>query len=425
MLPTVLVADESRGTRQLLVRQLRTMGWMITETSDGLETLDRLSERDADFAIIDMSLRTLSAVEVVKALRQSAKYGELPIVAMGMTTSRTLDALLGLGIDDFFVKPFTNDFLRDRLRRFVPKPNPRVRATSISGAAPAAAHGIAIVVDADAQFRDFAAKVLATRYQVIEAASGADALRACSGLRPAVVLTGTDTGLLAPTLLAEHLAKRAETARTAVVLVKSATDESHTPGAFNAVLAKTFVIEDFERQLARVMGRSLVNGSPLLTEVRQAVEAATRQALGMMAACDVSLVGREIGGDMDLSAWTDLSIVEEAVTVRMVLRSDHTGAMAIAAGLLGAAAEDLMPDDGLAALGELVNVIAGRVKSTIASPTRAVTFAIPTLAGADAPAPDLRPEVRALFAPADGQFRLGVELGLASDLPAVSTARAA
>ncbi len=73
MLPTVLVADESRGTRQLLVRQLRTMGWMITETSDGLETLDRLSERDADFAIIDMSLRTLSAVEVVKALRQSAK----------------------------------------------------------------------------------------------------------------------------------------------------------------------------------------------------------------------------------------------------------------------------------------------------------------------------------------------------------------
>lgn len=424
MLPTVLVADESRGTRQLLVRQLRTMGWMITETSDGLETLDRLADRDADFAILDMSLRTLSTVEVVKALRHSSKYGELPIVAMGLTTSRTLDALLALGIDDFFVKPFTNDFLRDRLRRFVPKPNARVRATSISGAAPAAAHGVAIVVDADAQFRDFAAKVLSARYQVIEAASGADALRACSGLRPAVVLTGTDTGLLAPALLADHLAKRADTARTAVVLVKAASDDSHTPGAFNAVLTKTFVIEDFERQLARVMGRSLVNGSPLLTEVRQAVEAATRQALGMMAGSDVSLVGRDIADNLNLRAWTDLSIAEDAVTVRMVLRSDLAGALGIAAGLLGASPEDLTPDDGLAALGELVNVIAGRVKSTVASATRTVSFGIPAMAGPDDTV-DVRPEVRALFEPADQQFRLGVELGIAAEPAAAAPARAA
>jgi CheY-like chemotaxis protein len=418
MLPTVLVADESRGTRQLLVRQLRTMGWMITETSDGLETLDRLAERDADFAILDMSLRALSTVEVVKALRHSAKYGDLPIVAMGMTTSRTLDALLALGIDDFFVKPFTNDFLRERLQRFVPKANTRVRATAVAGGAPASAHGVAIVVDADAQFRDFASKVLSARYQVVEAASGVEALRACSGHRPAVVLAGTDTGLLGPSLLAEHLAQRADTARTAVVLAKAAGDGVQPHASFSAVLTKTFVIEDFERQLARVMGRSLVNGSPALTEMREAVEAATRQALGMMAGCDIQVVGRESADALNLRAWTDVSIVEESVTVRMVLRSDQAGAMSVAAGLLGMPAEDLAPEDGLAALGELVNVIAGRVKSTVASPARTVTFAIPALAGADAPWPETTPEVCVLFEPADHRFRLGVDLWIADDAAA-------
>ncbi|MEZ5292037.1 MAG: response regulator [Vicinamibacterales bacterium] len=425
MLPTVLIADESRGTRQLLTRHLRAMGWQTIEASDGLETLDRLTERDADFAIVDMSLRLLSTPEVVTVLRRSPKYRDLPVVAMGAATPRALEALIALGIDDFFVKPFSADFLMERLRRFAPKTNVRVRETKALGAGPPPADGVALVVDADAQFRDFAAKVLAARYRVVEAASGVAALRACGGQRPAVVLAGFDTGLLGPPMLAEHFAKRPDTAKTAVVLVRSPSEDLPPPGMFTAVVNKTFVIEDFERQFARAMGRSLVDGSPALMEVRQAVEAATQQALGMMAGCDVHVAGRESAADLSLWAWTDISIAEESVTVRMALRSDERGAMSIAAGLLGMSADDLAPEDGLAALGELVNVIAGRVKSTACRPGRTLTFDIPQLAGTDAPAPIGNAEVCLLFEPTDSRFRLGVEVGIAGDLRAVDPGKAA
>ncbi|MGE0813827.1 MAG: response regulator [Vicinamibacterales bacterium] len=425
MLPTVLIADESRGTRQLLTRHLRAMGWQTIEASDGLETLDRLTERDADLAIIDMSLRLLGAAEVVTVLRRSPKYSDLPVIAMGVATPRALDSLLALGIEDFFVKPFSGDFLAERLRRFAPRTNARVRQTKALGGPQQAADGVAVVVDTDAQFRDFAAKVLAARYRVVEAASGVAALRACAGQRPSVVLTGCDTGLLGPAMLAEHFAKRPDAAKTAVVLVRAPAEDQPPAAVFSAVVNKTFVIEDFERQFARAMGRSLVDGSPALMEVRQAVEAATPQALGMMAGCDVHVAGRESAGELCLWAWTDISIAEESVTVRMALRSDGTGAMAIAAGLLGMSADDLAPEDGLAALGELVNVIAGRVKSTVSKPGRTVTFEIPQLVDADGAAPVANAEVCLLFEPADRRFRLGVEVGIAGDLPAVEPGRAA
>jgi CheY-like chemotaxis protein/CheY-specific phosphatase CheX len=415
MLPTVLVADESRGTRQLVTRQLRALGWQTLEASDGLETIERLGQRDADFAVIDVSLRQLSGTDVIAALRESNKYAELPVVAMGATDAATLTRLIALRLEDFFVKPFTSDFLRERLQRFKPRANARVRMTQTG--APASANGVAMVVDGDAQFRDFVSKVLASRYSVVDVPSGVAALRACAMHRPALVVSGTDIGLIGPALLADNLKRRPDLSRTSLVLV-TPPDHVGPPAnhsAFGAVLTRTFVIDDFERQLSRALGRSLVGGSPALAQLCQSVESGTQQVLGMMAGCDSHVVSREPSSLVrGLAAWTLISMSADRIAVRMVLRCEAGCARVIAAGLLGMSAAELTDEDGLAALGELVNVIGGRVKSS-ADAGQSVSLTLPMLVGEGQLMPAGDPEVCLTFEPVDGSFRLTVEMSVVED----------
>jgi len=357
----------------------------------------------------------LSGADVIAALRDSNKYAELPVVAMGATDASMLARLIALRLEDFFVKPFTSDFLRERLQRFRPRANARVRMAAHG--APASGNGVAMVVDGDAQFRDFVSKVLAARYSVIDVPSGVAALRACMIHRPALVVSGTDIGLIGPALLADNLKRRPELSRTSLVLVKPP-DHGGAAGddtAYGAVLTRTFVIDDFERQLSRALGRSLVGGSAALSQLRQSVESGTQQALGMMAGCDTQVVSREPSAFREgLAAWTLISLSADRITVRMVLRCEAACARVIAAGLLGMSADELTDGDGLAALGELVNVIGGRVKSS-AEPGQPVSLTLPMLVGDGQLMPAGEPEVSLTFEPVDRSFRLAVEMSVVED----------
>jgi len=160
------------------------------------------------------------------------------------------------------------------------------------------------------------------------------------------------------------------------------------------------------------LGRSLVGGSPALEALRQAVESATQQALGMMAGRDTRVVSREPSViDGGLAASTIMTLTSEGVAVRMVLRCDVAGAKTIAAGVLGVPADELSTDDGLATLGELANVVAGRVRSSTGD-GQAVSFTLPSLV-VDA-IPGAAPEVGLTVAAVDGSFHLLVEMAMAA-----------
>jgi DNA-binding response OmpR family regulator len=100
----VLVAEDDRAIRELLVHHLERDGFTPIESSDGQNAL-RISREGVDLVLLDIGLAGVDGFDIARTLRREGKT--TPIV---MLTARAdeVDRVVGfeLGADDYVVKPF-------------------------------------------------------------------------------------------------------------------------------------------------------------------------------------------------------------------------------------------------------------------------------------------------------------------------------
>jgi DNA-binding response OmpR family regulator len=115
----ILVADDDRIVRRIVVTKLSGLGYDVTEVEDGQEALNLLeSGHVPDLLITDRLMPRLNGLQLARAIRESPdpNLSSLPIV---MLTSRQgeQDIIEGLeaGLDDYIIKPFSPDELAARV----------------------------------------------------------------------------------------------------------------------------------------------------------------------------------------------------------------------------------------------------------------------------------------------------------------------
>lgn len=116
----VLVADDDRIVRRIVVTKLSGLGYDVAEVQDGQEALSMMEEGFVpDLLITDSLMPRTGGLELVRSLRRSpdANLAKLPVI---MLTSRQgeRDVIEGLetGLDDYVTKPFSPDELAARVR---------------------------------------------------------------------------------------------------------------------------------------------------------------------------------------------------------------------------------------------------------------------------------------------------------------------
>lgn len=116
----VLVADDDRIVRRIVVAKLSGLGYDVREAEDGQEALDLLAGGEVpDLLITDSLMPRMNGLELVRSIRSSPDDGlsSLPVI---MLTSRQSehDIIEGLetGLDDYVTKPFSPDELVARVR---------------------------------------------------------------------------------------------------------------------------------------------------------------------------------------------------------------------------------------------------------------------------------------------------------------------
>ena len=67
----VLLADDSRVMRKIIIRTLRQAGydWQIEQAEDGAQALAMVLEREPDLVISDWNMPNLTGVELLRTLR--------------------------------------------------------------------------------------------------------------------------------------------------------------------------------------------------------------------------------------------------------------------------------------------------------------------------------------------------------------------
>mgnify|MGYP001791319630 CR=1 FL=1 len=119
----VLIVDDSIHARRYLAISLEREGYLVEQSKDGREAVDKLLAGLAvDMIICDVEMPRLDGYGVLEELREQSAFRKTPIV---MLTSRSgqkhRKLAMNLGATDYFSKPYNEQALLGRLRQLAGK----------------------------------------------------------------------------------------------------------------------------------------------------------------------------------------------------------------------------------------------------------------------------------------------------------------
>ena len=124
VLPThdfhILVAEDNPINRRVLVTQLESLGYRVSEAKNGKEVLKQMVSHDVDLIFMDCQMPELDGYTASQELRkQGFKKPILALTAHAMSGERA--RCLEAGMDDHLTKPLAKAALVSTLNRWLPE----------------------------------------------------------------------------------------------------------------------------------------------------------------------------------------------------------------------------------------------------------------------------------------------------------------
>jgi two-component system, chemotaxis family, chemotaxis protein CheY len=113
-----LVVDDSKTIRIILGRILKELGYEVCEAANGKEALKVMESEKAtvNLVLADWNMPEMNGLELLKLLRQDPELTSLKVIMV--TTETEVDHIvsaLEAGANEYVMKPFTKDILREKL----------------------------------------------------------------------------------------------------------------------------------------------------------------------------------------------------------------------------------------------------------------------------------------------------------------------
>lgn len=112
-----LIVDDSSFIRDYLRQLLDRMGIACEEAVDGSDALEVLAEAQAfDLMLLDVNMPVMDGLACVKALREAQLGPEMKVMMVTTEADHSfIAAALDNGADEFLMKPFTPESLREKM----------------------------------------------------------------------------------------------------------------------------------------------------------------------------------------------------------------------------------------------------------------------------------------------------------------------
>lgn len=113
----LLAVDDSVTMRRIIKNTLLKLGFSnVLEAENGVEALEVLANNHIDVMLTDWNMPEMDGLTLVKNVREQEQYKELPII-MITTEAAKEDILNALrnGVNNYIVKPFTPEILKEKL----------------------------------------------------------------------------------------------------------------------------------------------------------------------------------------------------------------------------------------------------------------------------------------------------------------------
>jgi two-component system chemotaxis response regulator CheY len=113
-----LVVDDSRAMRRIIAGILGEVGFdAVEEAANGKAALEVLGKGPSfDLALVDWNMPEMDGLELVRKVRAQARFASMKLVMVTTEVEMArISEALGAGADEYVMKPFTREVLRDKL----------------------------------------------------------------------------------------------------------------------------------------------------------------------------------------------------------------------------------------------------------------------------------------------------------------------
>jgi two-component system, chemotaxis family, chemotaxis protein CheY len=112
-----LVVDDSRAMRNIVKSYLTELGYSCLEAANGMEAIAILQKSGpVEVGMFDWNMPVMNGYELVQAVRANAAYSGMKILMVTTETEMTqVEKALVAGANEYIMKPFTRDVVRDKL----------------------------------------------------------------------------------------------------------------------------------------------------------------------------------------------------------------------------------------------------------------------------------------------------------------------
>ena len=391
----VLVADDDPVTRTLLKRLLiHNFDCAVTEVENGLEALARLDKQRYTMLLLDVHMPVMGGLETLEAIRGSA-HSSLPVV---MITAECGEAVVkravALGITAYLVKPLAPNRTGERLARVLHslRSDPDDQGGVDGGQVTLDERLTVLVAEGDADYRLFLMDFFKPRCAALQASSGADALTLCLRAARRLVFVGGELGIIDADTLVRKIRATSALSNTLVIATvpRSRIADTQETGVYDGVIARSFVPDVFQDQFERLTaptGPPVQSLDKLHPRFKLGLLTATEQVFGMALSAQVELIPEpENAAGETLATTMLLTAPERQMTVEVTLQLQLDAADALTRRM-GSYDEGETATDGdrAATLGELLNMIVGRVQNTLAERGVPVETGLPEISRRQTP----------------------------------------
>jgi two-component system chemotaxis response regulator CheY len=118
MMSKALVVDDSKTIRMIMRRILIELGYEVCEAANGIEALKVVEADKTALALVlaDWNMPEMNGLDLLKRLRLDPDLATLKVI---MVTTETeiehMTSALNAGANEYVMKPFTSDILKEKL----------------------------------------------------------------------------------------------------------------------------------------------------------------------------------------------------------------------------------------------------------------------------------------------------------------------
>jgi len=120
----ILVVEDNRDNRELVVKVLKINGYHVIEAVDGQEAIEKTKAENPDLILMDLFIPKIDGYEVTRRLKRDMDFKSIPIIALTAHAMKgDMEVALAAGCDGYIPKPIDVRELPKQIEHFL-KGNP-------------------------------------------------------------------------------------------------------------------------------------------------------------------------------------------------------------------------------------------------------------------------------------------------------------